>query len=70
MTRDEIRNMVDCPQCNARAGLPCFFTGKGARKRNRAGGNHAKRMFAAQDAGNARPVDELIDEGDTIEVTA
>jgi len=70
MTKYEIRDLVDCPQCGARAGQRCVHTGKAAWRKNRNGANHAKRMFAAQDAGNARPADELIDEGDIIEVTA
>ena len=70
MTRLEIRNLVDCPTCSARAGHPCFFTGKGDAKKNRAGANHAKRMFAAQGSASVCPADELIDEGDVIEVTA
>ena len=70
MTRLEIRNLVDCPFCGAKAGRACFFTGKGSARNNRAGANHAKRMYAAQDLANAHPADELIDEGDVIQVTA
>ena len=64
MTRLEIRNMVDCPFCGAKAGRACFFTGKGAARKNRAGANHVKRLYAAQDAANQ--VESLIDESDKV----
>ena len=66
MTKHEIRNLVDCPFCGAQRGRACFHTGNGSVRKNRAGANHVKRMYAAQDA--AHQVESLIDEGD--EVTA
>ena len=58
ITRDDIRKAASCPDCGAVAGEQCAFTGKGAEKKMRIGGNHHNRMIKAQVMINSAARDE------------
>ena len=53
LSRDEIREAVDCPECGEPAGLACLYEGSRALGRMLAGKNHFARMQAAQAKANS-----------------
>jgi len=58
ITRADIRAAADCPDCEAKAGEQCSFSGKGAVKKMKNGGNHRARMIKAQVMINSAARDE------------